>query len=314
MIGMSSHPWTRLFDTRRLRPLRWVLVFGAGVLCGLAIHGSGLFAARGPAARAVPPEDVALVNHRPILRTDFIARTETGTGKTYGEATPAERLKVLNDMVREELFVQRGLELGVPGTDPETREALVAAVERQAVADVTATVPSDAQLGKYFQDNRGKYASEGEMTLHNLLLPKSAGAVAEAMATARKAVEKLRGGAAVAEVVKAYGLDDVVPEHAGVEQFYFAEEIHLGAALFAQALKLDDGDASEPIAAADGIHILLMVKNKRPVQLAFERVRGQVLNDYIASAKQQRQDADEHDLRAKADIRIADDLGGSGKP
>ena len=35
----------------------------------------------------------------------------------------------------------------------------------------------------------------------------------------------------------------------------------------------------------DGIHIVQMVENKRPLALTFERVRSQVLTEYIAAAK-----------------------------
>jgi len=70
---------------------------------------------------------------------------------------------VLDEMIREELFVQRGLELDFPGTDPDTRSALVAAVEQQVVADVTTHQPADAELQKYFEENRSNYATEGTM-------------------------------------------------------------------------------------------------------------------------------------------------------
>jgi hypothetical protein len=299
--------WAGFCDVRRVHPLRSMLVFAVGALCGLALAGYGLFTARGTVIHAVPAEDAALVNQRPILRTDFIAQTEAETGKPFGATTPAERAKVLGDMVREELFVQRGLELDFPGTDPDTRNALVTAVERQVVADVTTTVPTDVQLKAYFDVHRQHYASEGEMTLHHFLLPAPTDAQA-AMATAGRAADALRAGIDPVEALKLYGMQEVALEHGGAEQFYFAARIHLGAVLFAQAVNLGDGDVGAPVAAADGIHVLQMIKNVRPVPLAFDRVRSQVLGDYVAAAKQRLEAADERYLREKADILIADDL------
>jgi parvulin-like peptidyl-prolyl isomerase len=283
-----------------------VVVFGLGSAIGLGIAGYGLFTAKGTVIHVVPPENVALVNQRPILRTDFIAQTETETSKPFGETTPAERLKVLQEMVREELFVQRGLELDFPGTDPDTRSALVAAVEQQVVADVTTHQPTEEELRKYFEENRTNYATEGTMTLHNLVLPK-AKAGADGVATVQKAIGALRAHTSLAEVVKTYGLDEIVPEHAGEEQFYFAQKIHLGDALFAEAMKLSDGESSDPVAAADGTHIIQMVKNTKPLPLTFERVRSQVLTEFIATSKKKLEDADMRYLRDKADILIADD-------
>ena len=297
----------RFWDFKRVNPLRSMICFGLGAGIGLGIAGFGLFTAKGTATHVVPPENVALVNQRPILRTDFIAQTEAELGKAFGEATVAERLKVLDEMIREELFVQRGLELDFPGTDPDTRTALVAAVEQQVVADVTTHQPADAELQKYFEENRGNYATEGTMTLHNLVLPKAKSAGPDALAAAQKAADALRAHAPLDAVVKTYGLQELVAEHASDEQFYFAQRIHLGQALYERALTLDDGDVSEPIAAQDGIHILQMLKNTKPLPLTFERVRSQVLNDYVTAEKKRLEDNDLRYLHDKADILIAED-------
>jgi hypothetical protein len=145
------------------------------------------------------------------------------------------------------------------------------------------------------------------MALHNLVLPKAASGGPDAMAAARKAAEALRAHTPLAEVVKSFGLQEVVAEHASDEQFYFAQRIHLGDALYERAFALGDGEVSEPIAAADGVHIVQMVKNTKPLPLTFDRVRSQVLNDYVMAAKKRLEDADLQYLRDKADILIADD-------
>jgi hypothetical protein len=295
------------WDFKRVNQARSITFFSLGAAIGLAIAGFGLLTAKGTATHAVPPENVAMVNQRPILRTDFIAQTETELGKPFAEATVAERLKVLDEMIREELFVQRGLELDFPGTDPDTRTALVAAVEQQVVADVTTHQPADAELQKHFEENRASYATEGTMALHNLLLPKAKSAGPEAMATAQKAADALRSGTPLDAVLKTYGLQELVPEHASDEQFYFAQKIHLGEPLYERALALNDGEVSAPVAAGDGIHIIQMVKQVKPAPLTFERVRSQVLNDYVTAAKKRLEDADLRYLRDKADILIADD-------
>jgi hypothetical protein len=303
----ASAPAGRFWDFKSVNPLRSMLGFGLGATIGLGIAGFGLFTAKGTVTHVVPPENVALVNQRPILRTDFIAQTETELGKPFGEATLAERLKVLDEMLREELFVQRGLELDFPGTDPDTRTALVAAVEQQVVADVTTHQPGDPELKKYFEDNRGNYATEGTMALHNLVLPKAKASGPDATATVQKAADALKAHTPVAEVVKTYGLQELVPEHASDEQFYFAQRIHLGEALYDSALKLNDGEVSEPIAGPDGIHVVQMVKQVKPLPLTFDRVRSQVLNDYVTAEKKRLEDSDLRYLRDKADILIADD-------
>jgi parvulin-like peptidyl-prolyl isomerase len=295
------------WDFRRVNQARSITFFSLGAAIGLAIAGFGLLTAKGTSTHVVPPENVALVNQRPILRTDFIAQTEAELGKPFGEATVAERLKVLDEMIREELFVQRGLELDFPGTDPDTRTALVAAVEQQVVADVTTHQPADAELQKYFEDNRANYATEGTMALHNLVLPKAKASGPDALAAAQKAAAALRAHTPLDEVVKTYGLQELVPEHASDEQFYFAQKIHLGEALYERVLALNDGEVSDPVAAGDGVHVVQMVKQVKPLPLTFERVRSQVLNDFVTAAKKRLEDADLQYLREKGDILVADD-------
>src|SRR5215472_6561702 len=204
------------WDFKSVNPARSMTFFGLAALTGLGIAGFGLFTAKGTVTHVVPPENVALVNQRPILRTDFIAQTETELGKTFAETTTAERLKVLDEMIREELFVQRGLELDFPGTDPDTRAALVAAVEQQVVADVTTHQPGDEELRKYFAEHAANFSTEGTMTLHNLVLPKAKGA--DAMATAKKAADALRAHEPLDAVLKTYAMTEIVAAHAGDEQ------------------------------------------------------------------------------------------------
>jgi parvulin-like peptidyl-prolyl cis-trans isomerase-like protein len=303
----AAAPGGGFWDFRHVNQARSITFFSIGAAVGLAIAGFGLLTAKGTSTHVVPPENVALVNQRPILRTDFIAQTEAELGKPFGEATVAERLKVLDEMIREELFVQRGLELDFPGTDPDTRTALVAAVEQQVVADVTTHQPADPELRKYFEENRGNYATEGTMALHNLVLPKAKSSGPDALAAAKKAADALRAHMPLEEVEKSFGLQELVPDHASDEQFYFAQKIHLGEALYERALTLNDGDVSEPMTADDGVHLVQMVKQVKPLPLTFERVRSQVLNDYITAAKKRLEDADLQYLRDKGDILIADD-------
>jgi len=71
-----------------------------GAVIGLIIAGIGLFSARGTATNNVPPEDIALVNQRPVLRSDFVTQLESETGDTFEQATRAEKLKVLDEMIR----------------------------------------------------------------------------------------------------------------------------------------------------------------------------------------------------------------------
>jgi len=217
---------------------------------------------------------------------------------------------VLDDMVREELFVQRGLELDFPSNDPDTRAALVSALEQQVVSDVTTQVSGDAELEAFYNENRQKYLADGTMALHFLVLAGGAMSDAGAVATMRKAADALRSGAAVDDVKARYGLVERVAGRGttpGEQQFYRVLAFNFGDAVFARAQTLESGEVSEPLPTGDGIGVVQMVKHVRPTPLSFQKARRQVASDYGEAAKKRLMAADEKYLRNRADILVADD-------
>jgi parvulin-like peptidyl-prolyl isomerase len=282
-----------------------MILCAIGAVVGLGVAGVGLFSARGTATRTVPPEDVALVNQRPVLRSDFVAQLENETGETFEHATRAEKLKVLDEMIREELLVQRGLELDFAETDQPTRNALAMAMDQQALAEVTTSQPTERQLQDFYEKNRGKYASDGILTVRHLVIPTSSGGTAEQRAQkAHDVVAALRAGSAVDEVKARFGLTE--PRNDG-DEFYFAAKIHLGDALFAQALKLKDGEVTEPLSEPDGLHVVKVIKDKVPVPLSFERARLQVLTDLKNAQQERLMAATMKFLRERSKILVATD-------
>jgi parvulin-like peptidyl-prolyl isomerase len=274
-------------------PTRSLAFLAFGATAGLVIAGFGLFTAKGTATHTMPPEDIALVNQRPILIIDFASQLNSVYGVSVAQATPAQKAKILDDMIREELLVQRGLDLDFPESDPDVRTALVTAVEQQAIGDVAAEQPSDAVFQAYYEQHRERYSSNGIMAVHDLL---TAG-------DATVAVAALRGGAGLADVIVKYGLNDTAKTRG--EEFYFAVKAHLGDALYAAATPLKAGQVSDPIAQPDGTHVLVMDKNTPPVPLAFAEARERVVSDYRRDAEARVQQQEEKYLRAQADIRIA---------
>src|SRR5271170_5453307 len=108
-------------DVKQLHFPRALILMAIGAVAGLALAAYALFTAKGTSTLIVPPEDVALVNQQPIVRSDYLTQLRTLYDVDYAHATPDQRRKVLDDMIREELFVQRGTELDVASADPASR-------------------------------------------------------------------------------------------------------------------------------------------------------------------------------------------------
>jgi hypothetical protein len=278
-------------------------LMAVGAALGILIAGYGLFTAKGTVTYRVPAEDAALVNQRPILLSDFVSQSESTYAVPFNEITASQRKAVLAAMIHEELYVQRGLELDFPGTDPDTRNALVAAVEQQAIADATTELPAEEVLRSYYDEHQAAYATEGTMLVQDLRLSSSS---PDAAALAAEAVGALRSGKPAADVMHRYALEEMRPGQG--DDFYFAARIHLGERLYDAAKTLADGAVSEPLPLADGIHILRMIKNVPPVRRGFETAREQVLGDYKRETAARLRAADEKYLYGKADIQIAKQL------
>jgi parvulin-like peptidyl-prolyl isomerase len=277
------------------RTRRSLILCAAGAALGLMIAGYGLFTAPGTRFAGMPTEDAAVVNGVPILRSDVIQQLSALYGVSLARSTPDQRRKVLDDLIREEIYVQRGVEMGLANDEVEVRQALVSATESKVAQDAMTTRPSEQELSAWYSSHRPKYATEGVMLVREWLLPRS-GDAARAVAVLRA------GGSPQAAGLRTSGrVDDG-------EEFYFAAKIHLGERLFAVAARLSDGQVSDPIEASDGTHIIQMVRNTKPVAIPFDQVRDRVLQDFLADKIARLQAGNERFLRRRADIRIADDL------
>ena len=140
------------------RERRALVLLALGAMAGLLLAGWGLF--NSAPAHRVPPHAVALVNGRPILRTDFRAQVEVLQSEPFDKTTAAQRREVLQSMIEEELFVQRGLEVGLPDSDPDVRSALAGAVRLQASADVRATALDETALRRWFGAHAQRYCTD----------------------------------------------------------------------------------------------------------------------------------------------------------
>jgi hypothetical protein len=298
---------SRISGARRASPDSWrdpatayaprtFILAAAGALVGLCVAAYGLFTARGTSTLFVPPEDVALVNQQPISRVDYVGALHSTYGGDLASATPEQRHKVLDDMIREELFVQRGKELDLVSSAPDVRAALVGAVEQQAAMNAITAEPSEAEQIAYFNSHQQAYTSDGSMTVRDLVF--------ETMQAAAAAAEAIRNGQSPdAARVTNKGRDS---GKVSGEEFYFAARIHLGERLFQAARLLRTGETSDPIEEG-GAHVIVMIENTPPVQFSFARARSRVIEDLRRNAIARQQANEERFLRKRANILVAGD-------
>ena len=201
-------------------------------------------------------------------------------------------------MIREELYVQRGIELGMQADTIEVRTALTGSVEAQSAVDATMAQPSEAELRAWYDGHRSDFADEGKLVLADYVLP--ATSTPAAVAAARKALIAARGSEAIEG--RAATRSSLMTQG---EEFYFAARIHLGDRLFAAARLTKPGEVSPPVALPDGVHLIVVRSNVQPAPPPFEQVRDRVLGALVAAQTKLLTAANERFLQKRADIQIA---------
>jgi hypothetical protein len=283
---------------------RSLIALAVGAVIGLGVAGVGLFTAKGTASHVVPPEDAALVNQQPILVSDFTTQLQSEFGVPIGKATPAMRRKVLNDMINEELMVQRGMEMNLPGSDPDVRSALVAGVELQNSANVLAKQPSETEMQAYYDVHKDRYRTQGVLALRDLYLAPGAGrSLDQVKATMAEAAKDLRAGAAPEAVIRKYGLMEA--HKVNGEELDFAARIHLGDTLYAAVVDAKAGEVEGPVVDKDGsVHVMQLGKRIPSVQLTLAEAANQVFTDFKKDAQDRVQADNIQFLKSKAEIQL----------
>jgi parvulin-like peptidyl-prolyl isomerase len=277
---------------------RSLVLFACGALIGLVLAGYSLFTAKGTRTSTVPPEAMALINGRPILRNDFTTQVQAQFSVPFEQTSAVQRRKVLDDMIAEGLNVQRGVEIDLPSFDPEVRAAMVAGVELEVTANVLAQKPSPEQLRQWYDKHKDQYVTNATFRLRDL--------VAHTAADAAKAVAALRSGKPSGQVAKEFGLEDSGRVDSGTV-FDFAAKAKLEAPVYAAASRLAAGGVSDPVSAADGIHVVVMIEHRASEPQAFEAVVDRVWTDYKKVAQDQVLRSSVEFLRGRADIQLSND-------
>lgn len=298
---------TAAADPRANANRRSLVLFACGALVGLAFAGYSLFTAKGTRTSTVPPEAMVLINGRPILRSDFTTQVQTQFSLPFEQSTPAQRREVLHDMIAEELRVQRGVEIDLPSFDPDVRAALAAGVELQVTASVLAQQPAQEQLRQWYGTHKEKYASQASYRLRDFVARTGPTRdAAKATVDAAQAVAALRSGRSPEQVAKGFGLEDSGSVDAGTV-FDFAAKAKLQAPVYAAASRLAAGGVSDPVAAADGVHVVVMIEHHASEPQAYEAVADRVWADYKKEAKDQVLRSNVDFLRRRADVQLSDD-------
>ncbi|MEA3643345.1 MAG: SurA N-terminal domain-containing protein [Lamprobacter sp.] len=265
----------------------------------------------------------ARVNEAPIATDEWRSLLE----RRAQAGVPAEALTdTLDQLIDEELLIQRAAELGILRRDSNVRVAIVEAMQKAIFNEARGHSASEAELRAFYNDNRALFAEPLRLQLDGLQLEglqleglqleglQDSGGVGAAGARAGAKVEA-RAVAAMAALRAGVAIEALVASDAALSPLQLPPVALSVDALSARFPELATDTLTAAVqgevishASARGLYLLRVVSRHEASVPAFEAVRDAVLNEW----QLQRLDAayKEHLgwLRERADIRINQQL------
>ena len=255
------------------RPATLRLVVGAGL--GVAIAAAGLLLSARSRVETMPADVVALVNGRPVALAAY-RRAASGVASDRREPLgDADRRRVVERLIDEELLIQRGLELGLAHSDHKIRADLAAAVISSVAGEDDSVEPSAAEVERFYAEHGELFQTSARIHLRQIFFHPGA-KPDEGMRLADEAVRRLRAGEAFETVRESLGDHEISPlPDAPLPPAKLVD--YLGPTVLRAALALGAGEVSEPVQSGQGIHVVLLVARDRAATPPLADVRPQIV-------------------------------------
>ena len=245
-------------------------LLAAGAAAGLA---AALWGALGPPARDRVGNDViATVNGVAIGRADYQRALGSLVADKRSPVTAADERRVLDNLVDEQLLVERGLELGLGEQDIAVRKALIDAMIQFAVAGAAGREPDEAELRRFYAERPQLVLSDAQLRVRVVSFPSRDAARVESMRRA------LLGGASFDDAVRKAGAEPVAVPDTLLPPGKLAD--YAGPAVRDAALAMTPGDVAGPLDVGGVPSFVLLVDRTAPTAPPFEQVRDAVAEEW----------------------------------
>jgi len=320
------------------------LLYGAGLL----LLGSALMAQTKPVKiveRVVAQVNDDIITLSEVNRELAQVRQELSakyTGEQLEQELKKEEKTVLEDLIRQKLFLQRANELGMgSGIDVQVSAQVEAmrkqynlkdldemekALEQQGMTmasyreylrkqmiignlinyfvDSRITILAE-EVERYYKDHANDYSSAEEVTLSEIVIPTS-GSDGQAEALANEYRKRVLQGESFATLASQYSKGPTASKGGGIGTY----QVEKLAPQIARAIAgVKEGDVSQVIAITEGFAILKVDARKASVLRPLDEVRGEIKNILFMQKQRPEMERFVALLREDAYIQIFPELG-----
>jgi hypothetical protein len=287
--------------------LRARLLLALGAAAGAGLAAWGLLGSPAGGKDALPDGVVASVNGVEITRDAFAELVgAVATERRTTTLDDAERRRMLDRLVDEELLLQRGIALDLPRLDRTSRRAIVSAVIAAVTADAESAAPTEDELRGFLADEGERFRQPGRIEVEVLLAavgsPPRSEPEAVAYRRAVDAVGRLRAGEPFERVRDDLG--DPLPVSPPAGEITLDElRAALGPSAALAVEKLAPGETSDPVRGASGYAVVRLRRREAGSVPAFDTIRDQVKAEYVRSVGERALSDYLAELRSSADVR-----------
>ena len=223
------------------------------------------------------PGIAARVNDAAISEDEYRRAIEALAGDKRNPMTDEVRSDVLERLIEEELLVQRGVDVGLVGSDRTVRKSIVNAMIDYVVAGRAGHAPTDEEIETFFEVNKDYFAQTERLRVRRLFVKDVPGR--DIGKRVQDIAGRLAGGESFDAVARQVS-DPILPELPDTPLPPRKLRDYLGPSLVQAALQLEAGSISQPVNSAGGFHFLHVVEVQKGQIPPLDQVRGQVVAEY----------------------------------
>jgi hypothetical protein len=206
--------------------------------------------------------------------------------------TEAELAGLIDDFVREEVYVREALALGLDRDDAVIRRRLRQKMEFLTASAADALVPSEADLRAFYAEQEARFTTAPSVALDQVFLgdAPSQSAVADVLAALDRGVPHETLGA------RTLLPPSLPPSPANVVDGTF------GRGVFETVFELEAGTWSGPVRSAYGSHLVRVTERTAATPVPFDAVRAEVEAEWRRARAEALAEEHYQTLRARYEI------------